>query len=243
MWWMKKRLPHADAITTNNLLLQERFGGALLRGGKDTAAFDPARFDDDEARRALGLEGKFVVMFPGTAREHKGLEDVLAALDLLGERNARLVIVGGREIGREYAGELARRWPQWVHVLPPRGVDEMPATVAAAHVVAIAQRDVAVARSQFPIKLTDAMAMARPIITTPVGDIPDIVGDTAWLVPPSSPPDIAAALREIMSDPTRARERGDAARRRCVETLGLDGAARALGGVLDGLRSPPRAGA
>jgi glycosyltransferase involved in cell wall biosynthesis len=236
-WWMEKRLPRADAITTNNRALQEKFGGALLRGGKDTDLFDPSRFDDDDARRALGLDGNFVVMFPGTAREHKGLEDVLVAMDRLGDDRARLVIVGGREIGREYAEELARRWPQWVRVLPPRGVDDMPATLAAAHVVVVAQRDVGIARSQFPIKLTDAMAMARPIITTRVGDIPDIVGDTAWIVPASSPDDIASALREIVSDPLRAHRRGETARRRCIATLGMDSAAEVIGEVVARVRA------
>ena len=230
--WMERRLSHADAITTNTRTLQGIFGGILLPSGKDTDLFDPSRFDDDDCRRALGLEGRFVVMFPGTAREHKGLEDVLEALEQLGNANARLVIVGGREIGVEYSRELARRWPQWVHVLPPRGIDEMPATVAAAHVVVVAQRDVTIARAQFPIKLTDAMAMARPIITTSVGDIPEIVADTAWVVPPSSPADIASALRDIASDADRARQRGDAARQRCIETLSLDSAAEVLKRVM-----------
>jgi len=232
--WLERHLERADAVTTNTLALQERYGGTLVPSGKDTGRFDPSRCDADESRRRLGLEGRFVVMFPGTARAHKGLEDVLAALDELGNPNARLVIVGGRDMGAEFANTLAQKWPQWVVQLPQRGMADMPLTIAAAHVVVAAQRDVPAARAQFPMKLTDAMAMAKPIVSTTVGDIPRVLGENAWLVPPSDPLAIAAALRDIMRDPGEATRRGRGARDRCIQTLGLD----AVGRVLDEVVSP-----
>jgi glycosyltransferase involved in cell wall biosynthesis len=234
--WMKR----ADAVTANTRFLAERYGATYLPSGKDTNVFDPARYDADECRSQLGLGGVRVVMFPGTVRPHKGLEDVLAAFESLSWEDARLVLVGGREVGDAPAEELARRWPRYVIRLPRFSTEQMPAVVAAAHVVVAPQRDTHAARAQFPMKLTDAMAMAKPIITTRVGDIPEVLDGAAFVVPPSSPEAIAAALRDAFERPDHARRLGEEARRRCVERYSVEALGKTLAGVLAGAtaRSP-----
>ncbi|HEU4364511.1 MAG TPA: glycosyltransferase family 4 protein [Candidatus Krumholzibacteria bacterium] len=236
--WMESLLPRADAVTANTRFLAERYGAAYVPSGKDTALFDPARHDADEARRALGLEGFRVVMFPGTVREHKGVDDVAAALDILGWDDARLVIVGGREAGDHLAREIAARHPRRVVRLGHFGANEMPGVVAAAHVVVAPQRDTPAAHAQFPMKLTDAMAMAKPIVTTRVGDIPEMLDGAAWLVNPSSPREIADALAAVFADPAEAARRGALARQRCIERASLASIGQVLRGVLTAAERP-----
>ncbi len=231
--WMERWLAHADAITANTHFLAERYRATYLPSARDTTQFDPARFDADQCRRDLGLADFRVVMFPGTPRVHKGVEDAVAALDRLGWSDARLVLVGGREVGDDVADDLARRYPKWVVRLGRFGVADMPRVVAAAHVVVVPQRDTAVARAQFPMKLTDAMAMAKPIVATRVGDIADALDGAAWLVPPSSPDAIAQALAEIFADPGEAARRGRAARQRCEERFSFAAAGRVLAEVIE----------
>jgi glycosyltransferase involved in cell wall biosynthesis len=151
-----------------------------------------------------------------------------------------LVLVGGREVGDAPAEELARRWPRYVIRLPRFSTEQIPAVVAAAHVVVAPQRDTHAARAQFPMKLTDAMAMAKPIITTRVGDIPEVLDGAAFVVPPSSPEAIAAALRDAFERPDHARRLGEEARRRCVERYSVEALGKTLAGVLAGAtaRSP-----
>jgi glycosyltransferase involved in cell wall biosynthesis len=231
--WMEALLPRASAITANTRFLADRYGAVHVPSGKDTALFDPSRYDPDAARRSLGLDGFRVIMFPGTAREHKGVEDVAAALDLLDRKDARLVIVGGREAGDRLAHEMAARHPHRVIRLGQFGANEMPRVIAAAHVVVAPQRDTAPARAQFPMKLTDAMAMAKPIVATHVGDIPAMLDGAAWLVAPSSPREIADAIAAVFADPGEARRRGDEARRRCIERASLQSIGAVLRDVLD----------
>jgi len=83
------------------------------------------------------------------------------------------------------------------------------------------------------MKLTDAMAMAKPIVSTRVGDISEALDGAAWLVPPSSPEGIAEALVEIFADPDEAARRGRAARRRCEERFSFPAAGRILVEVID----------
>lgn len=237
---MQRWVGRADAVTANTRFLVERYGAVYLPSGKDTRVFDPARFDAGRCRSELGLDGFRVVMFPGTVRPHKGLEDVLAALDLLSWNDLRLVLVGGREVGDDHAEELACRWPRWVVRLPRFSSERMPEVVAAAHVVVAPQRDTHASRGQFPMKLTDAMAMAKPIITTRVGDIPEVLDGAAFVVPPSSPEAIAAALREVFERPEHANRLGAEARRRCVERYSVDVLGATLAGLLSTItaRSP-----
>lgn len=73
----------------------------------------------------------------------------------------------------------------------------MPEVVAAGHIVVVPQRDPLAARVQFALKQTNGMAMAKPIVSTHVGDLPEILGDTGYLVPPSSPEQLAPKIQWI----------------------------------------------
>ncbi len=234
--WMEELTGRASVVTANTRLLCDEFRAVHVPSAKDTTLFDPASFNDDECRRKLGLDKFRVIMFPGTPRAHKGVEDVLEALDLLNWKDARLVLVGGREVGKKYAQSLGERYGRWIVELPGVPTDDMPGVVAAAHVVVVPQRDTPVARAQFPMKITDAMAMARPIVTTPVGDIEWALKGAAYFVKPSSPRDIAGALEAIFADPNEAARRGAEARRRCEERFSTRAVAGIMRGILEGNR-------
>ena len=53
-----------------------------------------------------------------------------------------------------------------------------------------------------------AMAHEVPVIASRVGGLPEVVGNTGWLIPPSDTPALAAAIEEAASDPAALRERG-----------------------------------
>jgi glycosyltransferase involved in cell wall biosynthesis len=233
--WLDRAIPGADALTVNTRFVQNRYGGTYVPQCKDGGLFDPAGHDPEASRARYGLTGYSVLMFPGTPRPHKGLEDILAALDILGNPAIKLVLVGGRSSGEAYIDELLQRGRQWIVRLPAFPIEEMPRVVAAAHLVVVAQRDTAIARAQFPMKLTDAMAMAKPIVTTTVGDIPEILGNTGYLVQPSSPEQLAAAIDRILKNPAAACRRGRAARERFVCNYSLDAVSPLLSGVIERL--------
>jgi L-malate glycosyltransferase len=67
--------------------------------------------------------------------------------------------------------------------------------------------------------LLDAMAFSRPVVATAAGGIPEAVDDgvTGRLVPVRDPAALADALVEVLTDATRARDMGEAGRRRFEE--------------------------
>ncbi|WP_027250321.1 glycosyltransferase, partial [Planktothrix agardhii] len=138
--WTERWVSLADQITIDTEFLKQRFGGVYLPNGKDTDLFDPGRFDPDSSRQRYGLQGYKVLMFPGAPRPHKGVEDVLMALDYLNQDDYRLVIVGGSPYD-DYDDQLIQQWGRWIIQIPRSPVETMPEIVAAAHVVVVPQRD------------------------------------------------------------------------------------------------------
>lgn len=229
--WLESWVKCATNITTHNQFLRDRFGGAYVPNGKDVDLFNPAHYDAAQSREKFGLSSYRVLMFPGAPRPYKGLEDILAAIDQLNEPDLRLVIVGGSPYD-DYDKELMSRWGKWIIQLPKFSSEQMPEVVSAAHVIVVPQRDVPAAQAQFPLKLTDGMAMAKPIIATAVGDIPTILGPTGYIVPPSNVDQLAEKIRWVFQHFDEATQQGQQARERCVADYSIEAMATNLATIL-----------
>ncbi|HAC65421.1 MAG TPA: glycosyl transferase group 1 [Cyanothece sp. UBA12306] len=229
--WIEKLVKRADAITLHTQFIQERFGGFYIPNGKDTNLFNPENYDPQKSRVKYKLENKKILMFPGAPRPYKGVEDVLIALEKLNQPDLRLVIVGGSPYD-EYDQKLQEKWGKWLIQLPRSPVNQMPEIVAAAHIIVVPQRDTRATLAQFPLKLTDGMAMAKPILATKVGDIPEILGDTGYLVDANSPEQLADKIDWIFNNFDRANLKGKKARERCIKDYSIDSMATILQEVL-----------
>lgn len=225
--WLEDLVSQADCVTTHNQFLQERFGGVYLPNGKDVHLFDPKGYDCQKSREEYGLQDYKILMFPGAPRPYKGVEDLLEALEILQDNSLRLAIVGGSPYDN-YDRQLKEHWGKWIIEIPKSPVSKMPEIVAAAHVVVVPQRDTPAAQAQFPLKLTDAMAMEKPILATKVGDIPEILGDTGFLVDANAPEQIALGIKEIFSDWEAAQARAKKSRTRCIEHYSIETMAEIL---------------
>lgn len=213
--WIERLVAKADLVTTHNNFLQRRFGGVIIPNGKDVELFNPDRYNATASRAAYGLSNYRVLMFPGAPRPYKGVEDVLAAMDRLNEPDLKLVIVGGSPYD-DYDRTLINRWPQHIIHLGKQPYADMPRVIAAAHVVVVPQRQTPAAQAQFPLKLTDGMAMAKPILATRVGDIPTILNGCGYLVDADAPAQLAAQITAIFADYDQALELGKRARDRTL---------------------------
>ncbi len=85
-----------------------------------------------------------------------------------------------------------------------------------------------------PLTVLEAMSVGRPVVATDVGGLRDAVlrGRTGWLVPAGDADGFADALLELAADPGRAREMGEAARRRYVERFAVDAMVESYAQVL-----------
>jgi glycosyltransferase involved in cell wall biosynthesis len=231
---LQARVGWAQAITVASRGLQARFGGTLLPHGRDTEYMDPRRHSGSGLRADWGVGERPVVMFLGTPRPHKGIDDLIQAVAGLADLGAVLVIVGVSE-DDPYCRRLAAQAGPGVIVLGMCPILDVPRHLAAADVVAIPQRGVPFAHAQLPAKLFDAMAMARPIVASAVSDLPEVLDGCGLLVPPADVTALASALRQVLSDRHLATRLGRAARDRCIKRYSWDVMETTLARVLDGV--------
>jgi glycosyltransferase involved in cell wall biosynthesis len=68
----------------------------------------------------------------------------------------------------------------------------------------------------FGVAILEAMSCAAPVVSSPVGAVPEVAGDTAILVDGTNPDEIAAATIALLDDPAYSRSLGIQARSRAV---------------------------
>ena len=98
---------------------------------------------------------------------------------------------------------------------------ELPGYLGAADVVVIPQRQTTDTVGQIPSKIFDAMAMAKPIISTRVSDIPEILEGCGIIVSPGNVQEISDALKWIINNPEKAYTMGLKAREKCIKHYSL----------------------
>jgi L-malate glycosyltransferase len=181
----------------------------VIRAGVDADAFTASR---SESRAELGLdEADRVAVVVARLEPVKNHRLLLAAFAEAARRveRARLLVVGEgaerdairAEIHRLGLGDRVRML----------GVRRDVARILAASDVFVLASD----REGLPIAALEAMAAARPVVVTSVGDLPAVVSDgvNGRLVPPGDGAALAAAMTQLLGDSELAAEMGERARR------------------------------
>ncbi len=126
-----------------------------------------------------------------------------------------------------FGQDLLARFPG-ICLSPPVPYQDIPIFLSAADVVAVPQRNTPDTVGQVPAKLFDAMALGRPIVSTRVSMIPEILEGCGLVVPPGNVKALAAAIARLLDDRNEAALLGRAARERCVERYSFGAARRDL---------------
>ncbi|HEY7459930.1 MAG TPA: glycosyltransferase family 4 protein [Xanthobacteraceae bacterium] len=176
--------------------------------GADMSRFRPG--DKAGARARLGLSTEApIIGIVATLRSWKGHRFLIAAMNDQRLAHARLVIVGDGPqdpVLREQAASFGDRVlfvgqqddvVPWLHTFD---VFALPST----------------GNEGVPQALVQAMACGIPVVTTPVGAIPELVRDreTGLIVPPGDEEALAAAIATLLTDQTLAGRLAAAGRER-----------------------------
>ena len=159
------------------------------------------------ARAALGIrEDERVALFCGYSREYKGLDGLLDAGPAVAAEvpAARLVVVGDPvrlTAPRRQSFERSLATLGAIHRLEYVPFDEVGRYFALADALVMPYRRI----SQSGV-LFLALASGLPIVATAVGALPEMLrnGESALLVPPESPGELARALSAVLSRPDLA---------------------------------------
>jgi len=197
----------------------------ILRGsGVDTKAFAPTPEPDC-------LEGPPRVILPARMLREKGVGEFVAAAEQLQREGiaARCTLVGEADPANPSAIDATelKHWAEsgavewWGHR------SDMPNVYAQAHVVCLPSY-----REGLSKTLLEAMACARPIVTTDVPGCRDAVRDgvNGLLVPVRNSSALAEALKRLIQDASLRQKMGARGRDICEREFGVEGViARTLG--------------
>ena len=171
-----------------------------------------------EARALLGLPAgeQIIVGAAGELEEKKGVGDLLEAAAASGIPRLTVALAGEGSL----VPELRRNGARLPFHLALLGrLDGIGTFLAALDIFVLPSRQEAL-----PMALLEAMWVGLPIVASRVGGIGEAVRDgvEGLLVEPSRPDQIASALGRLAADRDLARQLGDAAHRRAVESFGSD---------------------
>jgi glycosyltransferase involved in cell wall biosynthesis len=185
----------------------------VIEHGLDLTRFDPERTDRNAVRAELGLEGKLVL---GAISKHhwvKNLDALVRAFASLAATrdDVHLVVLGAGD-----SSSLAR-------LVSELGLDQRVSILTRRHdvpeVLAAFELFVHPALAEsFGLAVVEAMAMALPVVATPVGIARDIIDDgvSGIRVLGTDPESLRAALARAIACRERWPELGAEARRRAL---------------------------
>jgi colanic acid/amylovoran biosynthesis glycosyltransferase len=160
-------------------------------------------------------EGPIRALTVARAVPKKGLDTLLAAW-VDAPKDAELTLISDLQAGTTAVGGL----PPRVRLLPLCPPDGVRAALAASNLFILpCQRAPDGDMDGIPIVLMEALAACRPIISTPVSGIPELMdGSIGWWTEPEDPAALAAAIRAAddsgarrsrgLAGPGRLRSRG-----------------------------------
>jgi glycosyltransferase involved in cell wall biosynthesis len=219
----------ADAVLANAAAVAEQsmreLGVAarklrVVPNGIDLAAFD--RQAKAPPNPALPIcEGELrITQVSSMHLPDKGHEDLLTAAASLTARGlrAQYLLVGDGGLrphleARARALGVADR----VHFLGRRS--DVPSILARSHIVVHPSW-----AEGFPNAVLEAMCAGKPLVTTRVGGVPEVVRDGAegLLVPPRQPPELATAVATLLGNKDARRDIGCRGRARVEATYSLE---------------------
>ena len=181
----------------------------VIPNGIDVERFNPEKNTTDIRKEFSLEEDDIVIGFVGRIVPAKGLEYLLNALPYLKEefKSIKLLIVGEGSLV-EKLKERAKKNNIFDNILfigRRRDIPEILASINIFVMPSIAEG--------LPNALLEAMAMGKPIVTTEVGGIPEIVknGFNGLLVPPRDTLSLSKAIKELISNDQLAAKLGQAA--------------------------------
>jgi glycosyltransferase involved in cell wall biosynthesis len=219
---LKKVLNRADRIILNSFsqksFYQRLSGDNIIRipHGVDTRKF--RSIPKEKARERIGLDSsKNIILYAGHSYLIRGIDDVIYAAKLVSKKisNTHLILLLNsmpdspinfiRNLASNSLGNNVEVITKWT-----KNIEDY---YNAADVIALPYRCSAELPS-YPFVLLESMACAKPVVTTRIGAIPEIVSNerNGILINPKSPYELANSIIRISKDDNFAKEIGRNAR-------------------------------
>ena len=181
--------------------------------GVDLALFGDPPPPDAALAAELGLAGKAVIGFIGSFYDYEGLDDLIAAMPMLGD--AHLLLVGGGPMEGALAAQAASSPAcDRIHFVGRVPHDQVECYYSLIDILAYPRKKMRLTDLVTPLKPLEAMAQMRLVAASDVGGHRELIEDgvTGTLFAPDNPEALAAALNALLANRDHWDERRKVAR-------------------------------
>lgn len=184
---------------------------STIPNGVDTDLFRPDGIARHSTRQSLGIpQDAQVLCCVGRLEREKGIHLAIEAAQRLRKRYPKLwLLIAGEGVERAALSQQANNDPQ-IKLLGHLSHQKLPSILAASDIFVMPTlRDEA-----FPMTVVEALASGLPVVASRIGGLSSAIshGETGLLVPMGDVASLQLALAELLSDPKRLIQMGEAAR-------------------------------
>ena len=188
--------------------LEHHYGKSsiLLPHGYNKQLFKKYDYREIEnLKKNLGLQGKKTIVWAGhvVPEKREGFSMLLKAIKTIHFRHPelRLLIIGGRKFFAD----------KWILNIPRQSYEKIPLFLSLSDMVVLPKYDNIVQRwSIHVVKMVEAMASGKPVITSPIGFADSIPNNIFYTVIPNDIKSISQGIEQLLEDEDLAQNIGDA---------------------------------
>lgn len=211
-----------DGVFSVSEYFRSKYGGVIVPHGQDPFKLSPEKFDRSETRGQLGINTEeMIIGFIGSPQYQKGVDLILEAMRKIGNETVKLMVVGA-DPSDTFTEDLKEQYGSSLILIPPQPIEKLPIFLTAVDLIALPQRDSLEGRGQMPAKLTDAMAMAKPVIASALADIPKYLEGRGLIVEPGNVLELEKSIRWVVENRQKATELGQKGRQFFLANLTLN---------------------
>ncbi|MEO7913545.1 MAG: glycosyltransferase family 4 protein [Roseiflexaceae bacterium] len=238
-------LRQAARVQIHSRFLQERLQPyvkdhsrfKVIQHGLELDHYDLA-LDGSDIRKLYDVDATSpLIVMMGRLDPYKGQDDLIqAAAIVIRERPDAQFLIAGRAAWadggavKQSLDDLIVRLAVGKNVRLIGYAPSIPQFLAAATIVAMPSQE-----EPYGIVAMEAMAMARPVVSTRAGGVPEFVvhKQVGMLVPPRNPAELAKAILYLINNPEAAQAMGQEGRRRIEEYHTARGYARQVAELIE----------
>jgi len=212
-----KALSKADAITPTSRFAEEMIKKAYDLSNKTYYVVPngvPEVFTEETSHESTA---KRTVLFFGRLSKEKGIDLFLEACEIAHTYIDEIIIIGRGEFEpeirkRNKMGQLSGK----ITLLPWMEIEKLAVQIRNASVALLPSRE-----ESFGNAIAEAMACGTPVITSGAGSIPEIIlnEEEGIVIQNEDYAAMGEALIELLSNPEKRKDMGDAARERIINTF------------------------
>ena len=218
---------------------------AIIPEARVKVVYNPSRLQDGAqisahravaAQRTPSTEAPVRFLFMGRYGQRKGVYDLIEAVKLLNDPRLQVSLYGDVEVEPVKAAVHAANLDHQIHVHTWISGEDKHRTFLNSHVLLLPSYN-----EGLPMAILEALSYAMPVISTPVGGIPEAVldGETGFLVEPGDVQALAERMRRFLEDPSLIQTMGQAGYQLAAEQFELSRVMSDLSHLYEELSTPP----